>query len=106
MQAIRQKVKDIITPRGLRHRAPQEAIQELNPVLRGWDGYFQKGNSTRQLRQIGDYVAQLIRLYVSKKHQRRGRNWTDYTDTFLYKHLGLYRLSGTVGWYISAKAQG
>lgn len=106
MQAIRQKVKDIVGPRSQRHRAPQEVVQDLNPVLKGWGAYFRKGNSSHHLNQVGDYVAQQMRLYLSKKHQRRGRNWEEYSDTFLHKHLGLYRLSGTVRWYIPAKAQG
>ena len=44
MQAIRQKVKNIVGRPGQRHRAPQEVVKELNPVLRGWGGYFQKRN--------------------------------------------------------------
>jgi RNA-directed DNA polymerase len=106
MKAVRQKVKAIVGPRELRYRSPQEVIQSLNPVLRGWGVYFRKGNSSRQLGQVDDYVAQQMRLYLSKKHQRRGRNWERWSDTFLYKELGMYRLSGTVRWYTSAKAYG
>lgn len=106
MKAIRQKVKAIVGPRSLRYRTAQEVVQILNPVLRGWGAYFRKGNSSRQLSQVDDYVAQQMRLYLSKKHQRRGRNWECWSDTFLYKELGLYRLRGTVGWYTSAKAHG
>lgn len=106
MRAVRQKVKAIVGPRSLRYRAGQEVVQALNPVLRGWGAYFRKGNSSRQLSQVDDYVAQQMRLYLSKKHQRRGRNWEHWSDTFLGKELGLYRLSGTVQWYISAKAHG
>ena len=106
MQAIRQKVKTIVGRRSQRHRAPQEVVRDLNPVLRGWGAYFRKGNSSRQLHQVGDYVAQQMRLYLSKKHQQRGRNWEQYTETILYKQMGLYRLSGTVKWYTTAKAHG
>jgi len=106
MQAIRQKVKAIVGRRSQRHRAPQEVVRDLNPVLRGWGAYFRKGNSSRQLHQVGDYVAQQMRLYLSKKHQQRGRNWEQYSETILYKQMGLYRVGGTVKWYTSAKAQG
>ena len=106
MKAIRQKVKAIVGPRSLRYRTAQEVVQTLNPVLRGWGAYFRKGNSSRQLSQVDDYVAQQMRLYLSKKHQRRGRDWECWPDTFLYQELGLYRLSGTVEWYTSAKAHG
>ena len=106
MQAICQKVKTIVGRRSERHRAPQEVIREHNLVLRGWGAYFCKGNSSRQMSQVDDYAAQQIRLYLSKKHQQRGRNWEQYSETILYKQLGLYRLSGTVKWYTTAKAQG
>lgn len=106
MKAVRHKVKAIVGPRSSRYRSPQEVVQCLNPVLRGWGAYFRKGNSSRQLSQVDDYVAQQMRLYLSKKHQRRGRNWECWPDTFLHKELGLYRLSGTVEWYTSAKAHG
>ena len=106
MQAIRQKVKTIVGRRSQRHRAPQEVVRDLNPVLRGWGAYFRKGNSSRQLHQVGDYVAQQMRLYLSKKHQQRWRNWEQYTETILYKQMGLYRLSWTVKWYTTAKAHG
>jgi group II intron reverse transcriptase/maturase len=106
MQAIRQKIKAIVGPRSQRHRAPEEVIQELNPVVRGWGTYFQKGNSSRQLNLVAEYVAEQMRLYLSKKHQRCGRNWERNSDTFLYTHLGLHRLSGTVKWYTPAKAHG
>jgi group II intron reverse transcriptase/maturase len=106
MKAVRRKVKAIVGPRSLRYRAGQEVVQALNPVLRGWGAYFCKGNSSRKLTQVDDYVAQQMRLFLSKKHQRGGRNWERWSDTFLYKELGLYRLSGTVRWYTSAKAYG
>jgi len=106
MQAIRQKIKATVGPRSLRHRAVQEVVQALNPVLKGWGAYFRKGNSSRQLTQVDDYVTQQMRLYLSKKHQRCGRNWECWSDTFLYREVGLYRLSGTVQWYRPAKAYG
>lgn len=106
MQAVRQKVKAIVGPRSLRYRKPHEVVQTLNPVLRGWGGYFRKGNSSQKLGQIDDYVAGQMRLYLSKKHQRSGRNWERWSATFLYQELGLYRLSGTVRWYTTAKAYG
>jgi RNA-directed DNA polymerase len=106
MQAVRQKIKAIVGPRSLRYRPAQEVVQTLNPILKGWGAYFRKGNSSRQLNQVGDYVTQQMRLYLSKKHQRRGRNWEGWTDTFLHKQLGLYQLRGTVQWYTTANARG
>ena len=105
-QAICRKIKTIVGAPSQRRQPVHEVIRTLNPVLRGWGTYFCKGNSSRQLNQVDDYVAQQMRLYLSKKHQRRGRNWKRYSDTFLYQKLGLYRLRGTVRWYTSAKARG
>jgi group II intron reverse transcriptase/maturase len=96
MQRIRQKVK-ALTPRSRCHADIREVIRDLNPVLRGWGGYFRTGNAARRFNQLDSYVWQRLR---SLRVQRKGRNlrageaerWTrDY-----FWNLGLYRLRGTV----------
>jgi group II intron reverse transcriptase/maturase len=96
MQRIRQKVK-ALTPRSRCHADIREVIRDLNPVLRGWGGYFRTGNAARRFNQLDSYVWQRLR---SLRVQRKGRNlrageaerWTrEY-----FWNLGLNRLRGTV----------
>ena len=97
MKAIRAKVRD----RTGRHRAGVRDIRvliaELNPILRGWGGYFRTGNAAKKFNQIDTYVRERL---VSLMIKKRGRNlraghvelWT--RDWF--RDQGLYRLRGTV----------
>jgi RNA-directed DNA polymerase len=96
MKRVRQRVKEL-TPRRVQHRDLRETIADLNPVLRGWGGYFRTGNAARKFNQLDSYVWQRLRALVRK---RKGRNlrpgemerWT--RDEFV--RLGLHRLRGTV----------
>ncbi len=71
---------------------------DLNPVLRGWAGYFRHGNSGRKFNAVDGYVHERLAIFASRKHGRRGRNWTTrYTGRWL-ERLGVYRLTGNVHW--------
>ena len=54
--------------------------------------------ASRQFQQVDDYVRQRLVLFLSKKMGRRGRHWGRYSEA-VYRALGVYQLSGTVGWY-------
>jgi len=97
MKAIRVKIKDRTGRNRAGVRDIRVLIAELNPILRGWGGYFRTGNAARKFNQIDTYVwRRLLSLMVKK----RGRNlragqvqsWT--RDWF--RDQGLYRLRGTV----------
>lgn len=97
MKRVRQRVKELTGPRRGGARDIREVIRDLNPVLRGWGGYFRTGNAARKFNQLDRYVVwRLTRLMA----RRRGRNlrpgqveqWT--SDWF--RDMGLYRLRGTV----------
>jgi len=106
MKAIRQKIKTTIGTRDLTFRSPQEVVQRLNPILRGWGNYFRKGNSSRKLDQIDNYVIQQLQLYLSKKHHLSGRNRWRWPRTWIYKELRVYCLCGTTKWHTSVNAHG
>jgi RNA-directed DNA polymerase len=96
VKRVRQRVKEL-TPIAAQHRDLRETIKKINPVLRGWGGYFRTGNAARKFNQVDSYVWKRLRTLVRK---RKGRNlrpgemerWT--RDEFV--RLGLHRLRGTV----------
>ena len=96
MQRIQQRVKEL-TPRRRCHADLREVIADLNPVLRGWGGYFKTGNAAKRFNQLDSYVWRRLR---SLRIKRKGRNlqpgdlerWT--RESFW--NLGLHRLRGTV----------
>jgi RNA-directed DNA polymerase len=101
MQAVRDRLKVITSPR---HRLPEPVgpiVAELNRLLRGWGAYFRVGNSTRKFWQVDQYVHQRLALFLSKKAGRSGRNWARYSLGYI-RALGVHQLAGTVVWYVAA----
>ncbi|MFD4144299.1 group II intron reverse transcriptase/maturase [Streptomyces sp. NPDC058572] len=73
-------------------------VADLNPVLRGWTGYFRNGHSSRKFNAVDRYVHERLAIFASRKHGRTGRNWvTRYNGEWLTR-LGVFRLSGNVHW--------
>jgi group II intron reverse transcriptase/maturase len=100
MQAIRRRIHELTE---LRHSSGlkdiREVIGKLNPVLRGWGGYFRTGNASGKFNQIDAYVRErLLRLLVRRGGQRRWRpgSRSEWTQERLVKEHGLYQLLGTI----------
>jgi RNA-directed DNA polymerase len=81
----------------------REVIGELNPVLRGWGGYFRTGNASGKFNQVDAYVRErLIRLLARRGGQRRWRpggrpfNPKEWPHRRLVQEHGLYQLLGTI----------
>ena len=93
LQAIRSRVKEILTPRYL-GVAVEDLVTRLTPVLRGWAAYFQSGNSTRAFAQIDSYVHERLALFAARRQGRVGRGWTQRYPLSWLRKLGVFRLSG------------
>ena len=96
MKRVRQRVK-ALTGRSRCHADVRETIAAINPVLRGWGGYFRTGNAADKFTQLDRYVVGrlrglLVRRYGRNLHAGRSAQWT--RDWF--EGHGLYRLRGTV----------
>ncbi len=46
-------------------------IRDLNPILRGWGGYFRTGNAAKNFNRVDQYVTERLRGFLVK---RKGRN--------------------------------
>jgi group II intron reverse transcriptase/maturase len=105
MNALREKLRDLT---GRRRWAGMKDVREviavLNPVLRGWGGYFRTGNASKQFQAIDRFVtARLTRLIGQREGwQRRPFHVPDWphsrfvTDFELHKLLGTIRYPGGV----------
>jgi RNA-directed DNA polymerase len=80
-------------PRG-RSGAIPEIIHELNPILRGWYGYFKYSLSTAMVR-VDEWVRERIRHILRRRHKRRGmvhaRERNEYPTAWFAAH-GLFSL--------------
>jgi RNA-directed DNA polymerase len=96
VKRVKQRVKQL-TPNTACHRDLRETIAKINPVLRGWGGYFSTGNASAKFNQVDSYVWSRLRKLMRR---RKGRNlrpgemgrWTRHA----FHDLGLHPLLGTI----------
>jgi len=104
LNAVRRRIHDLTDRRrwaGMKDI--RDVIRVLNPVLRGWGGYFRTGNASTQFNAVDSYVRQrLLRLLARRGGQRCGRDggrplrWQAWPHRRFVTEHGLYRLLGTI----------
>lgn len=77
-------------------RSLPSVVADLSPVLRGWGGYFRRGNSARKFSTLDSYVQERLAILDNAKRGQPGRSWGLRHNSAWYQRLGVYRLSGTV----------
>lgn len=104
MNAIREKIRQRTQHRRWAGMTDiREVIRLLNPVLRGWGGYFRTGNASKKFHAIDEFVhRRLLHLMARKGGQRRWRpggrpfNPADWSHGRFVTEHGLHRLLGTI----------
>ncbi|MBL8299619.1 MAG: group II intron reverse transcriptase/maturase [Rhodanobacteraceae bacterium] len=91
IQRVTREIHDATTSRWS-GKSVQSRIDEINPLLRGWAGYFDQGPVTKVYRHVQDYANRRLRLWLMRKRGRKGTGYRQYSDQFLYETLGLIRL--------------
>ncbi|RKY18225.1 MAG: group II intron reverse transcriptase/maturase [Planctomycetota bacterium] len=99
MKSLRTRIRHLTGRRrwaGMRD--VREVIAVLNPVLRGWCGYFRTGNATDRFRSVDRYVTErLVRLVGSwRGWQRRPFRVREWSHKRLVDDFGLFKLLGTI----------
>ena len=103
MKAIRTRIRELTCRRrwaGLLDI--REVIGELNPVLRGWGGYFRTGNASGKFNQVDSYVWKRLLKLLDHRSQRRWRpggqpfRSSAWPHRRLVEEHGLYQLRGTL----------
>jgi RNA-directed DNA polymerase len=69
---------------------PAERVEVLNPILRGWCGYFNQGPVVKVYRLVRQYIERRLRRWLMRREQRRGTGYKRYPDRYLYEELGLF----------------
>lgn len=104
MNAIRSRIRDLTGRRRWAGMTDiREVIRVLNPVLRGWGGYFRTGNASGKFHHVDSYVRErLLRLLARRGGQRGWRpggrpfNPQEWPHRRLVEEHGLYQLLGTI----------
>ena len=92
IQKVRDRLNEVAkkTP----YYAREEAlIFQLNQVLRGWAAYFSHGTLSPAYNAVQRHACSRVRQWLRRKHQVRGRGYTEYPDEHLFNDLGLLNLT-------------
>jgi group II intron reverse transcriptase/maturase len=95
MASIKGKIRER-TDRRFARLPLASAVEDLNPVLRGWGQYFRYGNSAAKFAVIDGYVDERLAILASAKHGLQGRNWVTRFNHQWVTTPRVYRLTGTV----------
>lgn len=88
MDQVRQRTK---------RRVPlptKELIAELNPLLRGWGGYYKRARVRRLFHRLDGWIVRRIRSHRCKRWRNGG--WRQLPETKLYGEYGLVNLVGLI----------
>lgn len=89
---VREKIRERCSARTL-HRMPEEVVEELNPLLRGWREYFRHSNASRAFRVVENYAYCRFRRFLRQRKHRSGLGkYRDFPDVVLRETFGLARL--------------
>ena len=86
--ALLRKLKEIF--RRFRSQPVGRVVALINPILRGWVGYFSIGHSSRCFSMIRDWVEKKIRRHLMKARNLRGFGWQRWSRQWVYEKLGLF----------------
>jgi RNA-directed DNA polymerase len=74
-------------------RSPEEMAVALNRILIGWANYFHVGTIRDAWERIDWYVFHRLRQWWCAKHKVRNRRDAHFSSDYIYRQLGLVRLS-------------
>jgi hypothetical protein len=92
------------TSRRWNWQRPEERVEVLNPILRGWCGYFNQGPAGSAFRAVRRYTERRLRRWLMRREQRRGTGYKRYPDRYLYEVLGLFQVPQSRAARSNAKA--
>jgi RNA-directed DNA polymerase len=86
--ALLRKLKE--TFRCFQSQPLDRVVELINPVLRGWVGYFAIGHSSRCFGFIKDWVEKKARRHLGRSSKRQGFGWNRWSRRWLYETVGLF----------------
>jgi RNA-directed DNA polymerase len=97
MTRVMTRVKELTDSRRGGVKDVKVLIDDLNPVLRGWGGYFSTGNPAQKFRQLDKQVVRRLNMFRWRRHRRHAKPGQQYRwERERYEAMGLHRLRGTI----------
>jgi len=86
--ALLRKLKKVF--RRFRSQPLRWIVEAINPILRGWVGYFAIGNSNRCFTYVRQWVEMKVRRHVMRARGWSGFGWRKWSTSWVYRRLGLF----------------
>ena len=99
-QALRAQVRGILN-HWTHWQSIGEVVSELNPLLRGWSGYFHFRHSSRVMGQMQGWVRACFKGWLWRKQGQSKGKWAGYPDDLLHDRYGLWRLPTKAAWKLT-----
>ena len=90
VQRVKDKVGEILVPANT--EPCTEVRDRLNSVLRGWSNYFGYGARFQAWRAVDNHVLLKARMFLKRRHKRRGRGTGGFTTDVIFGRLGVRHL--------------
>lgn len=90
-QRLRDRIREIAN-RKTEYRPPKEIVEEVNEVVRGWQGYFYFGNPQHAMKRLNRFLEERLRKWLVRKHARQSQGYVEFPQKQIYGELGLHRL--------------
>jgi RNA-directed DNA polymerase len=87
-----------------RRKAPvgtRDLIEGINPVIRGWGGYYCKAHVRKLFNRLNRWIVQ--RIWSHRRKRWRNTGWKELPETILYGEMGLVNLIGLIPSIASAR---
>jgi len=75
-----------------------DAMAEINRLLRGWSSYFHFGHSSRVMGKLNWQVRERVRRWLWRKHGQKRGLYSGYPDQRLRGQYGLWSLPTQAAW--------
>jgi RNA-directed DNA polymerase len=85
---VRQRIKAFTKRRA--PIAPQEFVQQVNQVVRGWVNYYRHTNASQAFRALQRFINVRFRRYLTCRSKGRGFGWKQFPNRALYARGIIY----------------
>jgi group II intron reverse transcriptase/maturase len=82
----------------------EDRVTEINRKLVGWANYFCLGPVSKAYQAVDRHACRRLRQWLCAKHKAQGQGTSRFPDEYLYRNLGLIRLSERTRSFSWAKA--
>ena len=94
-KALRRLCRQIsgMTARGWTFAEAEDRVARLNRLLVAWSNYFRLGPVSKAYRSVDNHTRRRLRQWLCAKHKVQGRGTSRFPEQYLYRKLGLVRLT-------------